>query len=123
MKDSALVSIVMPMYNCERFVAQSIESVQAQTYQNWELLLVDDCSTDRSVEIATQYAEADHRIRILQNEKNSGAAMSRNYAIREAKGKWIATLDSDDLWMPEKLEKQLAFMEKYDYHFIYTQYV
>lgn len=122
MKDIGLVSVVMPMYNCEQFVAQSIESVQAQTYQNWELLLVDDCSTDRSVEIARQYADADNRIRLLQNSQNSGAAVSRNYAIREAKGKWIATLDSDDLWMTKKLEKQLVFMEKHDYHFSYTQY-
>ena len=118
-----LVSIIMPMYNCERFVAESIESVQAQTYQSWELLIVDDCSPDGSVAVVERYAAADPRIRLLKNETNSGAAISRNYAIREAKGKWIAFLDSDDLWLPEKLEKQVAFMEENGLHFSFTQYV
>lgn len=122
MNKTGLVSIVMPMYNCAEFVAQSIESVQAQTYQNWELLIVDDLSNDNSLEIVKGYAEADQRIRLLRNERNSGAAVSRNYALREARGRWIAFLDSDDLWKPEKLEKQINFMEKNGYHFSYTQY-
>lgn len=122
MKNSGLVSIVMPMYNCARFVAQSIESVLSQTYPHWELLIVDDVSTDNSVEIVNEYASRDERIRLLCNATNSGAAESRNYALREAKGKWIAFLDSDDLWMPEKLEKQIRFMEENGYHFSYTQY-
>lgn len=118
--DYGLVSIVMPNYNCEKYLKATIESVLAQTYTNWELLFVDDCSTDNSLEIVRSYA--DSRIKILQNEQNSGAAISRNYALREAKGRWIAFLDSDDLWKPEKLEKQLAFMVENNYDFTYTYY-
>lgn len=118
-----LVSIIMPSYNCGRFVEESIHSVQAQTYQNWEIIVVDDCSSDESVIIIKKMQLADSRIRLFQNENNSGAAITRNNALREAKGRWIAFLDSDDLWMPEKLEKQIEFMEKYNYAFSYTNYV
>lgn len=118
--DYGLVSIVMPNYNSEKYLKATIESVLAQTYTNWELLFVDDCSMDNSLEIVRSYN--DERIKILQNEKNSGAAVSRNYALREAKGKWIAFLDSDDLWIPEKLEKQLTFMVENNYDFTYTYY-
>lgn len=121
--DNKLVSIVMPMHNCERFVGESIESVLAQTYPDWELLIVDDCSKDASVSIVREYMEKDPRVRLFENETNKGAAESRNYALREAKGKWIAFLDSDDLWYPEKLEKQIRFMEEKGVHFSYTQYV
>lgn len=117
-----LVSVIMPSYNCEKFIAESIESVQAQTYTNWELLIVDDRSTDSSMQIAQEYASKDKRIKVFQNFENSGAAISRNYALRESKGKWIAFLDSDDLWLPEKLEKQINFMEDNDYHFSFTSY-
>lgn len=120
MAQNELVSIIMPNYNCAKFIAETIKSVLAQTYQNWEILFVDDCSTDNSVEIAESFQ--DPRIRILKNEKNSGAAVARNYALREAKGKWIAFLDSDDLWLPEKLEKQIAFMEENKIAFSYTRY-
>ncbi|MBR4862931.1 MAG: glycosyltransferase family 2 protein [Oscillospiraceae bacterium] len=122
MENLGKVSIVMPMYNCAAYVAQSIESVQAQTYPYWELLIVDDLSTDDSVAIVEEYAKKDDRIRLLQNPKNSGAALSRNYALREATGRWIAFLDSDDLWLPEKLAKQVPFMANNGYHFSYTQY-
>ena len=115
-----LTSIVMPSYNTANYISDSIRSVLAQTYTNWELIIVDDCSTDNSVEIIKSFK--DPRIRLLQNEKNSGAAISRNYALREAKGKWVAFLDSDDLWNPEKLEKQIHFMDENDYHFSYTRY-
>lgn len=118
--DYGLVSIIMPNYNGEKFLRETIDSVLAQTYQNWEILLVDDCSTDSSLEIAQSFG--DGRIRIFQNEQNGGAAVSRNYALREAKGKWIAFLDSDDLWRPEKLERQLKFMAENNYHFSYTEY-
>ena len=118
MKD--LVSIIMPNYNCGNYIAETIKSVIAQTYTNWELLFVDDCSTDDSVAVVESFE--DSRIRILKNEKNSGAAVSRNYALREAKGRWIAFLDSDDLWLPEKLEKQIAFMEEHNYAFTYAKY-
>ena len=115
-----LVSIIMPSYNTEDYIKGTIESVLAQTYLNWELLIVDDCSTDNTDEVVAGFT--DPRIRYIKNEKNSGAAESRNRAIREAKGKWIAFLDSDDLWMPEKLEKQICFMEENGYHFSYTKY-
>lgn len=116
-----LVSIIMPSFGTARFIAESIESVQAQSYKKWELIIVDDCSTDNTDEIVEPFLK-DERIHYLKNEKNSGAAVSRNRALREAKGKWIAFLDSDDLWMPEKLEKQIRFMEKNGYHFSYTNY-
>lgn len=115
-----LVSIVMPSYNCGRFVRDTIESVFAQTYTNWELLFVDDCSTDDTESIVKTFI--DPRIRFFKNEKNSGAAVSRNWALREAKGQWIAFLDSDDLWEPTKLERQVRFMEENGYKFSYTYY-
>ena len=116
-----LVSIIMPSYNTAQYIAESISSIQKQTYQNWELIIVDDCSTDNTDE-AVQPFLSDSRIRYLKNDTNTGAALSRNRALREAKGKWIAFLDSDDLWMPEKLEKQITFMEKSGYSFSYTNY-
>lgn len=116
-----LVSIIMPSYNTGRFIKETIESVLSQTYSNWELIIVDDCSTDDTDEVVKPYL-SDERIKYLKNEKNSGAAVSRNYALREAKGRWIAFLDSDDLWSPKKLEIQIEFMEKNGYHFSYTGY-
>lgn len=116
-----LVSIIMPSYNTAKFIGDSIESVLSQTYANWELIIVDDCSTDETDKVVSRFD--DNRIRYLKNEKNSGAAISRNRALREAKGRWIAFLDSDDLWFPEKLEKQVEFMKKNDYHFSYTNYI
>ncbi len=118
---NGLVSIITPSYNTAQYIGETIRSVQAQTYTNWELIIVDDCSTDNTDEIIGEYL-TDTRIRYLKNPQNSGAAISRNYALREAKGKWIAFLDSDDVWLPEKLEKQLAFMVKNDYKFTYTDY-
>ena len=115
-----LVSIIMPSYNTEKFIVDTINSVLNQTYKNWELIIVDDCSTDDTINIIKQFN--DGRIKFFQNDKNSGAAISRNKALTEAKGKWIAFLDSDDLWYPEKLEKQIKFMKENDYHFSYTNY-
>ena len=117
-----IVSIIMPAYNSEAFIGESIESVLMQTYPHWELIIVDDCSTDCTVEIAKKYMSTDNRIRLLQNSKNSGAAVSRNYALREPKGKWIAFLDSDDVWLPEKLNRQIRFMQEHNYKFTYTDY-
>lgn len=115
-----VVSIIMPSYNCGRFVAETIRSVQAQTYSNWEILFVDDCSTDDTETIVKAFN--DQRIHFFKNTKNSGAAVSRNKALREARGRWIAFLDSDDLWEPQKLEKQVRFMEENGYKFSYTKY-
>ena len=118
---SNLVSIIMPSYNTASYIAESIKSVQSQSYPDWELLIVDDCSTDTTDKVVERFL-SDNRIRYLKNEKNSGSAYSRNYALRNARGKWIAFLDSDDLWMPNKLKEQIEFMEKNDYHFSYTRY-
>lgn len=119
-----LVSVIMPSYNTEKYILDSICSVQTQTYKDWELIIVDDCSTDNTLEIVRKHIEEtkDTRIRLLVNEKNSGAAVARNYALREAKGRWIAFLDSDDLWLPEKLERQIRFMKENKYSFSYTKY-
>lgn len=118
---SDLVSIIMPSYNTGRFIAETIRSVLAQTYANWELLIVDDCSGDNTDEAVEPFL-TDARIRYFKNDANSGAAVSRNRALREAKGRWIAFLDSDDLWEPEKLEKQIRFMEENGRSFSYTNY-
>ena len=115
-----LVSIVMPNYNGAAFISETVGSVLAQTYKNWELLFVDDCSTDSALDIISKFD--DPRIRVLKNEKNSGAAASRNHALREAQGKWIAFLDADDLWYPDKLDKQIKFMSENGYHFSCTSY-
>lgn len=117
-----LVSIIMPSYNCGRYVEETIRSVQVQTYQNWEIVFVDDCSLDDSVKRVQSIQASDERIRIFQNKENLGAALSRNYALREAKGRWIAFLDSDDQWESAKLEKQVKFMEQNGYFFSYTCY-
>lgn len=118
-----LVSIIMPSYKCGRFIEESICSVQAQTYQNWELIIVDDCSEDETISIVFELKKNDDRISLYQNTINSGAAVSRNAALGYANGRWIAFLDSDDLWEPTKLEKQIKFMEKNGYAFSYHEYV
>lgn len=116
------VSIITPTYNCAEFIVQTIESVLAQSYTDWEMIISDDCSTDNTLEVIKPYLESDARIKYICNDKNSGAAITRNNALRLAQGRWIAFLDSDDLWHPEKLEKQIAFMEQNGYAFSYTDY-
>ena len=118
--DYGLVSIIMPNYNAAIYLEETVNSVLAQTYPHWELLFVDDCSTDGSMDRIRAFD--DKRIRVLCNKTNSGAAVSRNYALQEAKGKWVAFLDSDDCWQPEKLMEQLKFMIENDCHFSYTTY-
>lgn len=122
MQDFGLVSIITPNYNCAQYISDTIRSVQAQTYHNWELIIQEDCSTDGSVEEVQKFAANDSRIKYECNQKNSGAAITRNNALRRAKGRWIAFLDSDDLWLPEKLEHQLKFMVENKYAFSYTGY-
>ena len=115
-----LVSIIMPSYNTAQFIGESINSVINQTYTNWELIIVDDCSTDNTDQILNSFH--DSRIKYIRNKENSGAAICRNKAIKEAKGNWIAFLDSDDLWISTKLEKQIDFMKKNNYDFSYSKY-
>lgn len=114
------VSIITPSYNTAKFIEETINSVLSQTYTDWELIIVDDCSNDNTDEIVAKYN--DSRIIYIKNETNSGAAVSRNRALREASGKWIAFLDSDDLWDKNKLQKQIDFMEQNGYAFSYTAY-
>lgn len=120
MLDDKRVSIITPTYNCGRFIAETIESVLAQTYVNWEMLIVDDCSTDNTKVVVGRYS--DPRIHYHCLERNSGAAVARNTALRMAKGRWIAFLDSDDLWKPEKLERQINFMIENKFSFSYHSY-
>ena len=115
-----LVSVIMPSYNTGKYIGKSIESVINQTYSNWELIIVDDCSDDDTEEVVSVFK--DERIKYFKNAFNSGAAISRNRALREAKGRWIAFLDSDDIWKPTKLEKQLDFMQCNNYFFSYSNY-
>lgn len=116
------VSIITPLYNCSEFLCFTIESVLSQNLKGWELILVDDCSSDDSFEVAKSFASLDNRIKVFQLDENSGAAVARNTAIEAAKGRFIAFLDSDDLWSPNKLEKQLAFMQENNYPFSYAAY-
>lgn len=122
MNDFGLVSIITPSYNCVSFIEETIESIQAQTYKNWELLITDDCSSDNSREVIRSYTEKDPRIKLLVLDKNSGAGVARNNSIKEAKGRYIAFCDSDDRWYPEKLEQQLQFMQDNNCTLSYSSY-
>lgn len=115
-----LVSIITPMYNAEKYIAQTIESVQKQSYQNWEMLIIDDASTDKSEEIVKKYSGRDKRIKYHRQNKNCGIANARNTAIKMAQGTYLAFLDSDDMWKNDKLEKQIQYMQKEDIAFCYS---
>lgn len=117
-----LVSIITPVYNAERFIEETIKSVQAQTYTNWEMILVDDLSSDNSESIIKKFQKQDDRIKYIKLKENSGAAVARNTAIENARGRYIAFLDSDDLWKYNKLEKQIDFMKSNNYGFTFTSY-
>lgn len=149
MQDFGLVSIIMPAWNCAEFIGESIESVLSQTYSNWELLIQDDCSTDSTHDVVLKYAASDSRIKYMNNCEcgreglldgvdsynnikngsgcsgrlvNRGAALTRNAALRRAEGRWIAFLDADDLWLPDKLDHQLRFMADNGFAFTYHAY-
>lgn len=119
-----LISIIVPVYNAEKFIHETMDSVLAQTYPHWELLLVEDGSSDGSVDVITDYMEKkkETRIRLIRQPVNQGAAKARNRGLKEAMGRYIAYLDSDDLWVPEKLKRELAFMEEKDAAFAFTGY-
>lgn len=117
-----LVSVIMPTYNCGKFIEETIKSVANQTYKNWELIIVDDCSKDSTEDIINRYAECDNRIIYHKLETNQGAAVARTKAMEMARGSYMAFLDSDDLWKNDKLEKQINFMEKNSYSFTCTAY-
>ncbi len=117
-----LVSIITPAYNATRFLAETVRSAQAQTYTNWEMIIVDDCSTDETVSLAKQLCREDARIRLIRRKHNGGPARAWNTAFRVMRGQYAAFLDSDDLWTPEKLERQIAFMQAHRYGFTYGRY-
>ena len=118
------VSIIVPVYNVEKFITRTIDSVRSQTYEDWELLLVMDGCTDGTLQVIEQYCDRakDERIRVIHQPQNMGAACARNRGVAEARGRYIAYLDSDDLWRKDKLEKQLAFMEEKGAAFSFTGY-
>ena len=118
------VSIVTPVYNVEKFIEETMDSVRAQTFQDWELLLVEDGSKDHTADVISAYLERtqEHRIRLILMEQNGGAARARNRGVREAKGRYLAYIDADDLWEPEKLEHQLALMQEKGAAFSFTGY-
>ena len=117
-----LVSIITPSYNSSKFIEECINSVISQTFQNWEMIIVDDCSNDNSREIISDFSEKDKRIRFVFLEENIGAAAARNIAMKKAKGRYIAFLDSDDLWIKDKLERQITFMNDNNIAFSFTSY-
>lgn len=120
--ETALVSIITPSFNSEKFIAETIQSVQNQTHQNWEMIIVDDCSNDNTVSIIERFGANDDRIRFFKLEKNSGAGIARETALSKATGDYIAFLDADDLWKPLKLEKQLQFLKENKTPFTFSFY-
>lgn len=116
------VSVITPAYNAALYISDTINSVINQTFSDWEMIIVDDCSDDDTYKIANDYVQKDSRIKLIRHEKNAGAAAARNTALSYATGEYIAFLDGDDLWKPEKLSTQLSFMKKNNYAFTYTRY-
>lgn len=117
-----LVSIITPAYNCEKYIAETIESVLEQTYKNWEMIIVNDCSIDNTEAIVNNYTNSDNRVKLYNLKSNSGVVMARNKALEVAKGRYIAFLDSDDLWKENKLESQINFMKENNYAFVFSSY-
>lgn len=122
MTNNKLVSIIIPVYNASRFLEETINSIQEQTYSNWEAIFIDDCSSDNSYDIIKQYQKNDKRIKVIKNKINNGVAISRNNGIDYAKGEYLCFLDADDKWHPKKLEKQINFMQELNCEFSFTGY-
>lgn len=119
-KSFGLISIIMAAYNAENTIGQAITSVIQQTYADFELIIINDCSTDRTVDVINEFIKKDARIRLINNSKNMGVSYTRKHGLDESKGSWIAILDSDDLWLPEKLAKQVEFQKKNNADLLYT---
>jgi teichuronic acid biosynthesis glycosyltransferase TuaG len=115
-----LISVIMPAYNCEKFVEAAVNSVLKQTYNNYELIIIDDCSHDDTTRIIDKLSKEDSRLRFYLNEKNQGVSATRNRAISLAKGEWVAFLDSDDCWESTKLEKQIQYVNTINASFLFT---
>lgn len=116
------VSVITPAYNSEFFLRQTIESVRSQTFTNWQLIVIDDCSTDSTVEIVEEYCKKDERVKLIRCTQNGGAAVARNIGIKAATGQYIAFLDADDVWESHKLKSQVSWMEKENCAFTFTAY-
>ena len=116
------VSIITPSYNSSRYIEETIESVQKQTYSDWEMIIVDDCSTDDTCEIVENIIKRDNRIMLIKQNQNQGAGAARTLGMRKASGKYIAYLDADDIWLPDKLEKQVMYMKNNNIGFSCTSY-
>ena len=121
-KEQLLVSIVIPAYNAEKYIEKTVRSVLRQTYIDYEIVIVDDCSSDKTYSIVQDLAQEDKRIKCYQNEKNQGVANTRNYAIAQSKGKYIALLDADDIWVETKLEKQIKLLQETKAQIAYCSY-
>lgn len=119
-KSFGLISIIMAAYNAENTIGQAITSVIQQTYTDFELIIINDCSMDRTVDVINEFVKKDTRIRLINNSKNMGVSYTRKHGLDEAKGSWVAILDSDDLWLPEKLAKQVEFQKKTNAYLLYT---
>lgn len=120
--DKKTVSVITPTYNAARYIAETIHSVQSQTFPDWEMVIADDGSSDHTIDIVKKEMANDPRIRLIEIHQNGGPANARNLAMAAATGDYLAFLDSDDLWLPQKLERQLGFMEKHQHAFSYTDY-
>lgn len=122
MNEQFLISIITPAFNSQDYISQTIDSVIAQTYTNWEMIIVNDMSTDNTLEIINRYIQKDNRVKLINLTENSGAAIARNKALEHATGRFIAFLDSDDMWKKDKLKVQIEFMLKFNYGFTFTSY-
>ncbi|MFV8368812.1 glycosyltransferase family 2 protein [Flavobacterium sp. LB2R40] len=120
--EKPLVSIITPSFNSEKFILETMKSILNQTYKNWEMIIVDDCSTDQTVSIIKEISKQDNRIKLFQLETNSGTGIARNTALDKATGKYISFLDADDLWKPQKLERQMEFLKQYNLPFTFSFY-
>ena len=120
-KNKYCIDIILPNYNSSKFLKQTLKSILAQTYKNWRLIIIDDCSDHKTIEILKKYTK-DKRIKIFWLKKNKGAGFCRNYAIKKTKSPYIAFIDSDDIWKKNKLKNQINFMTKNNYSFTYTYY-
>ncbi len=119
---NGLVSIITPTYNSEKFITETIQSVQNQTYSNWEMLIVDDCSSDKTVDIIQHFMEEDHRIHLIRLNKNSGASKARNEAIKLVKGDYMTFLDADDIWFPDFIANSIATINSTGIPFVFSSY-
>ncbi len=123
MKDNrCIVSIIVPVYNAAEFIEETIKTVEAQSFAEWELLLVDDCSDDNGCDIIERHITRDSRIKLIRQEQNKGAAAARNAGILQAEGRYICFLDADDIWEPDKIAKELDYMRGRDAGFVFTGY-